>query len=238
MRNIRISYNIDQKRSLDLKQFVWLILISSTLLLLSSCASTPRIDYVPKAGGDYVVASWYGPKFNGRPTSSGERYDMYAMTCAHKTLKFGTELRVTNPDNNKSVIVTVNDRGPFIRGRDLDLSYGAAQKIGLTEKGVGRVRIEYVGRNMRYAKRIPFIPNKDSGDLVIQIASFTDKSSAFRLKKGLEVRYGNVFVTKVNIKGERYFRVKIGKFRDHKKALATVQKLADEGYEVFIDTYQ
>jgi rare lipoprotein A len=69
---------------------------------------------------------------------------MYAMTCAHKTLKFGTKLRVTNPDNNKSVIVTVNDRGPFIRGRDLDLSYGAAKEIGLMEKGVGRVKIEYV----------------------------------------------------------------------------------------------
>lgn len=233
MRKTRIG----QMCGLHLKQSIWLLLISSALLLLSSCASTPRIDYVPKAEGDYVVASWYGPKFNGRPTSSGERYDMYAMTAAHKTLKFGTELRVTNPDNNKSVIVTVNDRGPFIRGRDLDLSYGAAKEIGLTEKGVGRVRIEYVGRNMRYAKRVPFIPNKDSGVLVIQIASFTDKSSAFRLKRGLEVRYDGVFVTKISIKGQKYYRVKIGKFRDHKKALSTVQKLADEGYEVFIDTY-
>ncbi len=238
MRNTRISYNVDQMRRLHLKQFVWLLLILASVLLLSSCATAPRIDYTPKTGGDYVVASWYGPKFNGRPTSSGERYDMYAMTCAHKTLKFGTELRVTNPDNNKSVIVTVNDRGPFIRGRDLDLSYGAAEKIGLTEKGVGRVRIEYVGRNMRYAKRVPFIPNEGSGVLVIQVASFTDKASAFRLKRGLEVRYDGVFVTKVSIKGQKYYRVKIGKFRDHKKALSTVQKLADEGYEVFIDTYQ
>jgi cell division septation protein DedD len=90
---------------------------------------------------------------------------------------------------------------------------------------------------MRYAKRVPFIPNEDSGALVIQVASFTDKSNAFRLKRGLEVRYENVFVTKLNIKGKKYFRVKIGKFRDHEKALAVVQNLADEGYEVFIDTY-
>ena len=69
---------------------------------------------------------------------------MYAMTCAHKTLKFGSKLRVTNPDNNKSVIVTVNDRGPFIRGRDLDLSYGAAKKIGIVKKGVARVKMEYI----------------------------------------------------------------------------------------------
>ena len=69
---------------------------------------------------------------------------MYAMTCAHRTLRFGTKLRVTNPDNNKSVIVTVNDRGPFIRGRDLDLSYGAAKKIGIVKKGVGRVKMEII----------------------------------------------------------------------------------------------
>lgn len=69
---------------------------------------------------------------------------MYAMTCAHKTLQFGTKLRVTNPDNKKSVIVIVNDRGPFIRGRDLDLSYGAAKKIGIVKQGVGRVTIENI----------------------------------------------------------------------------------------------
>lgn len=67
---------------------------------------------------------------------------MYAMTCAHRTLPFGTRIRVTNPDNDKSVIVTVNDRGPFIRGRDLDLSYGAAKKIGMIRKGVGKVKME------------------------------------------------------------------------------------------------
>ncbi len=144
LRNIRSFYNIDQMRSLNYKQFVWLLLTLSALLILSSCASTPRPDYALKTRGNYVTASWYGPKFNGRPTSSGERYDMYAMTCAHKTLKFGSKLRVTNPDNNKSVIVTVNDRGPFIRGRDLDLSYGAAKKIDILKKGVARVKMEHI----------------------------------------------------------------------------------------------
>ena len=114
------------------------------IFVLSSCASTPHVDYISKQRSDYVVASWYGQKFNGRQTASGERFDMYAMTCAHKTLQFGTKLHVTNPDNNKSVIVTVNDRGPFIRGRDLDLSYGAAKKIGIVKKGVGRVKIELI----------------------------------------------------------------------------------------------
>jgi rare lipoprotein A len=114
------------------------------IFILSSCASTSHVDYIPKQRSDYAVASWYGQKFNGRQTASGEKFDMYAMTCAHKTLQFGTKLRVTNPDNNKSVIVIVNDRGPFIRGRDLDLSYGAAKKIGILKKGVGRVKIEHI----------------------------------------------------------------------------------------------
>jgi rare lipoprotein A len=114
------------------------------IFLLSSCASTSHIDSIPKQRNNYVVASWYGQKFNGRPTASGEIFNMYAMTCAHKTFQFGTKLRVTNPDNNKSVIVTVNDRGPFIRGRDLDLSYGAAKKIGIVKKGVGIVIIDLI----------------------------------------------------------------------------------------------
>jgi rare lipoprotein A len=92
------------------------LLIICGLLMVSSCASIPPAEYMPEHGRGYVLASWYGEKFHGRPTSSGERYDMYGMTCAHKTLKFGTRLRVTNPDNNKSVAVTVNDRGPFISG--------------------------------------------------------------------------------------------------------------------------
>ena len=84
------------------------------IVLLSSCAKSPRIsepEYQHKEGGEYVNASWYGKKFHGRPTASGERYDMYGFTAAHKTMKFGTKLRVTNPDNGQSVVVTVNDRG-------------------------------------------------------------------------------------------------------------------------------
>ncbi len=113
-------------------------------LLLASCASAPEVKNISREGGHYVVASWYGKKFNGRTTASGEKFDMYAMTCAHRTLMFGTKLRVTNPDNNRSVIVRVNDRGPFIRGRGLDLSYGAAKKIGMVQKGVARVKIEHI----------------------------------------------------------------------------------------------
>jgi rare lipoprotein A len=84
-----------------------------------------------------MVASWYGPGFDGRLTANGERFDQDAMTAAHKTLPFGTELRVTNPANGKSIVVRINDRGPFIAGRDIDLSRGAARALGIY--GVARV---------------------------------------------------------------------------------------------------
>jgi rare lipoprotein A len=89
-----------------------------------------------------MVASWYGPKYHGRRTASGVVFDMNDLTAAHKTLPFGTRLKVTHVGNHRSVIVEVNDRGPFITGRDLDLSYGAARKLGMVEQGVARVKIE------------------------------------------------------------------------------------------------
>ncbi len=89
-----------------------------------------------------MVASWYGAKYHGRQTASGAVYDMHRLTAAHKTLPFGTRLKVTHVDNARSVVVEVNDRGPFIAGRDLDLSFGAAKKLGMVEQGVARVKIE------------------------------------------------------------------------------------------------
>lgn len=90
----------------------------------------------------YFVTSYYGKKFHGRPTANGDTFDMNKMTCAHKTLPFNTMLRVTNEDNGKSVVVRVNDRGPFIKGRDLDLSKGAAEIIGLIPYGVKKLKVE------------------------------------------------------------------------------------------------
>ena len=87
------------------------------------------------------VASWYGPGFAGRPTSTGETYNPEGLTAASRTLPLGSHVRVTNPDTGRSVVVRINDRGPFVHGRSLDLSHGAAQQIGLTGKGVGRVQV-------------------------------------------------------------------------------------------------
>jgi rare lipoprotein A len=90
----------------------------------------------------YGNASYYGKKFHGRKTASGEVFDMYKMTCAHKTLPFDTKVKVTNLSNKKTVIVRVNDRGPFVAGRIIDLSFAAAKKIDLVSIGVTRVKIE------------------------------------------------------------------------------------------------
>ena len=210
--------------------------MTSCALFIISCASTPPVTSIPETGTTYVTASWYGKQFNGRPTSSGERYDMYGFTAAHKTMKFGTRLRVTNPDTNLSVDVIVNDRGPFIPGRDLDLSYGAAKAIGFDNKGVGRVKIEFLGRDMRYAKRIAFTPSKAivHGGVTIQVGSFANELYADRLKEGLEIKYKDVHITPVLLNGIQYYRVRIGKFATYESAYTFAEKLADEGYNTFI----
>lgn len=96
-----------------------------------------------------LKASWYGPKFHGKFTANGEVYDQMALTAAHKSLSFGTLLKITNPKNGKAVIVRINDRGPYIEGRELDLSKGAAIELGILEKGVARVKIQEVALGER-----------------------------------------------------------------------------------------
>lgn len=103
--------------------------------------------YVMRSGSDYQetgTASWYGPQFNHRVTSSGERFNMYSMTAAHKTLPLATRVQVTNLRNGKSVVVKINDRGPFVGNRLIDLSYGAAKKLGMVNQGTAEVSIKAV----------------------------------------------------------------------------------------------
>ena len=201
-------------------------------ILLASC-SLPPVKYPPPEEG-YVTASWYGKDFHGRPTSSGERYDMYGLTAAHKEMDFGTRLRVTNPDNGKSVIVTVNDRGPFIPGRDLDLSYGAAREIDHIGKGVGLVRIEYLGRDMRYVKRVEFSPSLSAGLVTIQLGSFVEKSNAERLKQGLDLKYSDVYITTFLKDNQKFYRVRIGRYDSRDSAFTVASKLANEGYTTLV----
>ncbi len=131
------------------------------------------------------ISSWYGPKFHGRYTSNGERYNMYAHTAAHKTWPMNTMVKVTNLNNHKSTIVRINDRGPFVRGRIIDCSYSAGKAIGLDRSGIANVEIKVVGfRGKIYkptpkSKTKPTVPKRIKlSNFGIQVGSFTQKSEA------------------------------------------------------------
>lgn len=109
-----------------------MIKVALSLLIILTAASTVK-------AATCVVSSWYGPGFHGRLTANGERFDQNAMTAAHKTMPFGTVLHLTNPANGKTATVRINDRGPYVKGRSLDVSKAAAQKLGLIGPGFGKV---------------------------------------------------------------------------------------------------
>ena len=130
----------------------WVRILLLGIPLACGCAHTPQRAVHPAPGEvpgfqEYHqegFASWYGPGFHGRKTASGERFNTHDLTCAHKTLPFGTRVKVTNLDNGQELILTVNDRGPFIRGRIIDLSHKAAQELDVLKTGVAKVKIETV----------------------------------------------------------------------------------------------
>ena len=135
--------------------------------------------YYPLTSGDGFVeegvASWYGSDFHGKTTANGERYDMYAMTAAHKILPFNTQVKVTNLANGKSIVVRVNDRGPFVADRIIDLTHTGATKIGMIGPGTAKVRVESVGA-------VPAIKNGDiMGNFYVQVGAFSRKDNAERL---------------------------------------------------------
>ncbi|MBF0564767.1 MAG: septal ring lytic transglycosylase RlpA family protein [Nitrospirae bacterium] len=181
-----------------------------------------------------MIASWYGTDFNGKPTASGERYDMYSYSAAHKYLPFGTIIKVTNPSTGISARVVVNDRGPFVAGRDIDLSYQAAKDIGLVRSGVGVINVEYLGRDNKYVKYIRVSDQVAKGLYTIQIASFEDQQNAERMKKSLELGYQTVYIRLAKVNGKTFYRVRVGKFGGKQKAIERAQKLADEGYDTFV----
>jgi rare lipoprotein A len=211
-------------------------LIFIVLLSFSVSCSTVRQEVYPKTleGRTYAVASWYGPKFHGRPTASGEIYNMYADTCAHKAYPFGLRLNVTNLQNNRTAECVVNDRGPFVKGRDIDLSYSVAKKIGLLGPGVGKVLLEAQGRDSSYIKRVKIQTMKRAGPFAIQVGSFIEKINAIRLKTALKLAYNNVYIQDA-IKAEtRYYRVRIGNFDNYENALSVARQLGQTGYKTIV----
>lgn len=137
----------------------------------------PRIVRYLKQG----VASWYGPEFHGKKTASGEIYDMYAMTAAHKTLPISSYARVTNLENQRSVIVRINDRGPFHGNRVMDLSYAAAKKLDLHEAGAGAVEIKAIAPEQALAQ-LQNAAKVQEKSVFLQIGTFGNKKKALKLQ--------------------------------------------------------
>lgn len=172
------------------------------------------------------IASWYGPNFHGNKTANGEIFDMNKMTAAHRTLPFGSIVRIKNKENNKSVIVRINDRGPFSKERIIDLSKKAADKINLINDGTAHVEIFLL--NIQEVKKLPY--NLKIPHYSVQVGSFLNKSDAIQMSsKILGSR-----IEEVKIDGKSYFRIYVGKFTEISKAKALKDSLKDKGIEGFV----
>lgn len=162
------------------------------------------------------VASWYGAPFHGRRTSSGTVYDMHEFTAAHKALPLPTLVRVTNLENGRSVVVTVDDRGPFVKNRLIDLSFAAAKELGIVESGTGRVEVEAVRtRRVLSASVAPAAPDAalpaKAQRLFMQVGAFSDEANAARLKGSLESNgVDNVVIRYDDEVRPGLYRVRIG----------------------------
>ncbi|CAA0091292.1 Endolytic peptidoglycan transglycosylase RlpA [Halioglobus japonicus] len=174
------------------------------------------------------IASWYGAKFTGHETSNGELYDVYQASAAHKSLPIPCFARVTNLDNGKSIVVRVNDRGPFHADRLIDLSYAAAVKLGYMEKGIAQVEVEVIDvvgvddrRDASYGKY-----------RYLQLGAFGSETTAKTLLAELQnLLSAPVFISPVDAGGTMLYRVRVGPVDDKEHLLALQQRLQDSGYE-------
>ncbi len=167
------------------------------------------------------IASWYGPNFHGRKTSNSEWYDMYAMTAAHKTLPMNTIVKVTNLLNGKSAIVRINDRGPFVKNRIIDLSYAAAKKIGIVRSGTAPVRLEVLGFNGKITTASNKVKTSITLDnFSVQIGSFRRYEGAKIYKKRYD-NYNNTYhtaIVKGFYKGSPIYRVWLSGYKSENEA--------------------
>jgi rare lipoprotein A len=193
---------------------------------------------IPSAEG-YVeegLASWYGSDFHGKPTACGEPFDMHAMTAAHKTLPLGTHVKVTHTESRSSIIVRVNDRGPFVAGRIIDLSSRASQALGIKGKGLAHVRIEAVevASEQRVGQdtywKVEPMPSLRYGLFAIQIGSFREPTNAYRLKQSMIARYDRIQILPFELEGDIFYRVQIGSYQDLLLARQEMYRLRRTGF--------
>lgn len=212
-----------------------LIFACLTVLLFASGCASRRVPSSPPApppsastknppavAGEYVeegVASWYGEPFNGRRTSNGEIYDMHGYTAAHRTLPFGAVVRVTNLDNGQQTQVRVNDRGPFVNNRVIDLSQSAARAIGMIGPGTAHVKLEVIAG-----------PNPFVGNFGVQVGAFLVQQNANNLRGRLAVTYSPVVVLTYDSPNGVFYRVRAGRFPTEAGAMQLAQQLHQSGH--------
>ena len=184
--------------------------------------------YTPIASAEGFVqkgkASWYGKKFHGRKTSNGETYNMYAMTAAHKTLPMNTWVRVYNLKNDRQIVLRVNDRGPFVAGRIIDLSYTGAKKLGVVGPGTAPVKVVALGKAKKYSQKskqpTEFTPvDYWKGNFTVQVGAFQVKDNAENYRKKLSKTYKNAHIQVYTDYRGTFYRVRIGKFTNLKDAI-------------------
>ncbi len=205
-----------------------IILFLFATMFLSSCGivRTTTTDEVQGVLGS-GIASWYGPDFHGNLTANGERYNMNELTAAHRTLPFNTIVRVDNLDNSKSVVVRINDRGPYIGNRIIDLSRKAAEEIDMIETGTASVRIFLLEEGDRPVTA-QNISNRET--FTVQIASFPRENEARRKAESIE----GSRVVPVTLAGQKVYRVYYGSYRDIEDARKARLQLSERGINGFV----
>ncbi len=169
------------------------------------------------------IASWYGPNFHGKKTANGEKYNMYSLTAAHRFLPFNSQVVVTNLYNQKKVIVRINDRGPFVDQRIIDLSYAAAQRLNMTKSGIAPVRIQ------------TSIPLNFKNIYYIQVGSFLSRKKAQQIKQELEKSgYTGSRIQKFPLQNQIFWRVQAGVFHSYQTAKNHLSNLRKENPSSFI----
>ena len=196
-------------------------LLLVTLGFAVSCRSATR-DSVRIGWSQRGEASWYGMPFHGRRTANGERYDMYRMSAAHRDLPFGTVVEVHNVDNGRRIQVRVNDRGPFIRGRILDLSFAAAEELDMVRTGTAAIELRVV--------ELGQVPLPASAILTVQVGAFQDRERADTLAAELVAAFPEVRVEE----SPPWYRVRVGTFAATGAAEAVRKQLRRRGYHSVI----
>lgn len=200
------------------------VALLATALLATACRTSRPAPERPARPGSVErgVASWYGEPFHGRRTASGEVYDMHRFTAAHRTLPFHTLVEVTNLDNKRSVRVRITDRGPFVRGRIVDLSYAAAREIGLIGPGTARVELRVLEAGEPRVRKAAAGPTEPAFGYTVQVGAFRERRRAEALRATLAEMYPDVVIRREGV----WHRVQVGEFQRAEPAGELARELA------------